>query len=260
MTPFPPIDPLTVTSITETFSSVSVVVTSLIGAVMVARFALLAMQVAGADQYAAVVQDAVLFSFLFKVAISAVTELAGKFEYREMNLPRGVMGEFIDQLRGMTYPISLIVDVVSMSFLYIVRTIFTLVLAVLCSAIPLMLLTEFVFGVRIGVAGIGSTILALILWPVLWNIIGVLAIRLAPSMSETSLSAGVFVFLVQLVQFLSPVLCFILLKSAAPQAAARAAKSFATSGLFSGASFASARWQATKDEPIPRSRSYKGAK
>lgn len=255
MTPFPPIEPATVSAIADTFSKVSVVVTGLIGAVMVARFALLSMRVAGADEYAAVVQDAALFlitialfPFLFKTGISAVTELAGKFEYREMNLSRGVMGEFVDQIKGMNYAFSAIIDITSMSFLYIVRTIFTLLLAILCSAIPLMLLTEFIFGVRIGVAAIGSTILALILWPVLWNIIGLLAIQIAPSQSGTSLAAGVFVFLVQLTQFLSPLICFVLLKSAAPHAVGGTAKSAATSFLTKGAAVGSFAWRSTDDD------------
>ncbi len=234
MMPFPPIDPGTVSAITETFSKVSTVVLGFIGLIMVARFALLALQVAGADEYAQVVQDAAmvlitvsLFPFLFKTGISTVTELAARFSFQEMNVSRGAIGEFIDVMKSYNLVWRVALEISSLSFPYIVRSVFTLLIAVFCSAIPLIVLSEFIFGVRIGVASIGSTILALILWPVLWNLIGLLAIQLAPSFGATSLSNGVFAILVQIAQFVSPLFCFSLLKTAAPQAAGNAAaKSF----------------------------------
>jgi hypothetical protein len=237
MMPFPPIDPGTVSAITETFSRVSAVVMGFVGVVMVARFSLLALQVAGADEYALVVQDAVmvlitisLFPFLFKTGISTVTELAARFDYQEMSVSRGAMGEYIDAMKEYNIVWRVALEISSLSFPYIVRSIFTLLIAVFCSAIPLIVLSEFIFGVRIGVASIGSTILALILWPVLWNLIGLLAIQLAPSFGATSLANGVFAVLVQITQFLSPVFCFSILKTAAPNAAGNAAAKSLSAG------------------------------
>lgn len=229
MTSFPPIDQSTVSAITDTFSKVSTVVMGLMGLVIVARFSLLAIQVGSVDRYAAVVREAVvvlitiaLFPFLLKTSVSAISELASRFEFQSMDMGRGAVDEAFEEVLKSQPALWACAKIVSISFLYLVRTCFTLLLAIMCSAIPLVLLIEFIFGSRIGVATIGSTILALLSWPILWNLIGLLAMQLAPVMTETSVAGAVFSMMVHLIQLLSPLFCFALIKTAAPHAAASA--------------------------------------
>ena len=228
MTSFPPIDPATVEAISATFEKVSTVVMGFIGLVVVARFSLLALQVGSVDQYASVVRDAVmvlitiaLFPYLLKISVSTVAELAAKFEFRAMEMPQGAINQVLEEMMKSEYGLAFIIKMTALGLNYFVRGCFTLLLAILCSAIPLILLIEFIFGARIGVATLGSTILALLCWPILWNLIGLLAIQIAPTVTETSLAAITFSVLVHIVQFASPLFCFALIKTAAPHAAAK---------------------------------------
>lgn len=233
MMPFPPIDQAMISGITDTFSKVSVVVIGLMGMITVARFSMLIVRVAPPDSYAAVLKEAVtvlvaltLFPFVIKIAVSSVSEISQRLSFQAIEMRSGPVSELIDTVYSWNIVLQVLGAIGKVSFQYIVRAIFSLILGVSCAAIPLILLGEFIFGFSMGLHRIGATIFAFLMWPVLWNLLGLLALSMWPSFGDTSLSNFIFYWIVQLAQLFSPLFCASVLRTASPGSVAVVANKF----------------------------------
>ncbi|MBL7687401.1 MAG: hypothetical protein JNJ49_05160 [Bdellovibrionaceae bacterium] len=228
MTPFPPIDSGVLQAVIETFQRVAGIVLGITSAVFIARVALLIVQVEGAHAFADLVRDTVvlllalaIFPFVLKTVVMASAQIASAIRFEAYARSSGAIDNLLGSLKTHVLFVGLLSDIGDITVLHLVRAVFSLLIGLLAVAAPLIFISGYVLGQGIGVAALGSSLLAFALWPVLWNVIGLLSSNLWPSFQSTSLSSIVFSIAVTVLQFFSPLFCLALLRQVAPQSALR---------------------------------------
>lgn len=228
MTAFPPIDSGVLQAVLDTFQRVAGVVLGLTGAVFIARAALLVAQVEGAHAFADLVRETVvlllalaIFPFVLKTVVAGSSQIASLVHFEARARSAGAIDHLLGSLRSQMLFFGLLTDIGDLTIQHLVRSVFSLLIGLLAVAAPLVFVSGYILGQGIGVGALGSSLLAFSLWPVLWNVIGLLSSTLWPSFQETSLSSIVFSLAVTGLQFLSPLFCLALLRQSAPQAALR---------------------------------------
>lgn len=235
MTPFPPIDSGVLQAVLETFQRVAGIVLGITSAVFIARVALLLVQVEGAHAFADLIRDTVVlllalavFPFVLKTVVNGSGQIAKLIHFEAQARSSGAIDNLLGPLKTNMLFLGLLTDIGDLTILHLVRAVFSLLIGLLAVAAPLIFISGYILGQGIGVAALGSSLLAFSLWPVLWNVIGLLSSTLWPSFQGTSLSSIVFSIAVTVLQFLSPLFCLALLRQMAPQAALRSVTGLAS--------------------------------
>jgi hypothetical protein len=233
MTAFPPIDSAVLQAVLETFQRVAGIVLGITSAVFIARVALLIVQVEGSHAFASLVRDTVvlllalaIFPFVLKTVVSGSGQIAELIRFEAHSRSSGPIDNLLGSLKNQMLIFGLISDIGDITIQHLVRSVFSLLIGLLAVAAPLIFISAYILGQGIGVAALGSNLLAFSLWPVLWNVIGLLSSTLWPAFQDTSLSSIVFSIAVTILQFLSPLFCLSLLRQMAPQAALRSVSGF----------------------------------
>lgn len=235
MTAFPPIDSAVLQAVLETFQRVAGIVLGITSAVFIARVALLIVQVEGSHAFADLIRDTValllalaIFPFVLKTIVAASGQIAELVRFEAHARSSGAIDNLLGSLKSQVLMFGLIADIGDITIQHLVRSVFSLLIGLLAVAAPLVFISGYILGQGIGVAALGSNLLAFSLWPVLWNVIGLLSSTLWPAFQDTSLSSIVFSIAVTVLQFLSPLFCLALLRQMAPQAALRSVTGLAS--------------------------------
>lgn len=236
MTTFPPVDQMVLDAVLQTFSKVSTLVIGITGAVFVARAALLIIQVSAPSAYGDLLRDTIalllalsVFPFVLKTVIQTSGELAGLIHFEAMSRSSGAIDQLFEEMGARLPFFGAMIGLGSITIQYLLKAVFSLLVGLLSVAAPLVFISGYVLGTGLGAQALGSSLIALSLWPVLWNTVGLLASMLWPSFQETSLASIVFSFTVLILQFASPFFCLAILRQMAPQAALRGAASLGSS-------------------------------
>jgi hypothetical protein len=226
MTPFPPIDSEMLSAILETYSKVSLIVTGAIGAIFIARTTLLLLSVSSPNSYFELFKETVLLllalnlsPFVLKTVLSSSSEIAGLIRFEPQERIEGPVDGLLASLAENLSFLGVALDIGDLTVKHLVRAVFSLLIGLLSVAAPLIFISGYIFGQGIGVPALGSSLVALSLWPVLWNVIGLLGSTLWPTFQGTSLSSFVFAIAVSALQVLSPFFVVSLLRNAEPQSA-----------------------------------------
>lgn len=223
MNPFLPMGASALEVALAQFGRVSAVVSGLIGVVIMARFVLLLVQVAGAESYGLVLKDAVvyfvaisLFPQLLKVFFEMTGGLALSIALKNpVAEPSVLMSAFENSL--LSFAPKFLRD---MGSLYVAQAAYTLLLSILIAIAPVVIfLSVMVQGV--GVAPYLGAIVTLSLWPLTWNLLGALAAEIQAGFPGSTLAQIALHFVVQLLQFFSPIFSVFLFRSLAPGEAFR---------------------------------------
>jgi hypothetical protein len=79
-----------------------------------------------------------------------------------------------------------------------------------------MLFLSTMLGITQGIGAYFMSFISLSMWPLLWNLLGLLGRELWPHLSTSPIAAVTFWIVIQILQVLSPVFCVILFVSLAP--------------------------------------------
>lgn len=226
MTQFPPIDPEMLTAVLATYSKVSLIVTGVIGAIFIARTTLLLITVSGPEAYGELFKETVIIlfalkisPFLLKTVLGASSEIASLIHFESQSRTTGPIDGLLGSLTESLSFLGVIADLGNITIQHLVRSVFSLLIGLLAIVAPLIFVSNYLLGQSSGAQTLGVSLLALSLWPVLWNVIGLLGSTLWPTFQGTSLSSFVFSVAVLILQTLSPLFTVSLLRSSDPKAA-----------------------------------------
>lgn len=226
MMAFPPLDPLMLDAVLTTFDHVSKVVMGLVGALFIVRCALLIALVESAESFFQLFKETLtlllaltIFPHAFKALVSGTGELAGLIQFTEQTRELGAIDEFFVAMAQTFSWISFLSELGDLAVFHVIRSVYSILVGLLAVASPLIFISGYLTGRGIGVSQVSTMILAMCLWPTLWNAIGFLGSTLWAQFQSSSLSSLIFSIVVLILQVFSPFFCLSLLKDLRPQAA-----------------------------------------
>ncbi len=235
---FPPLDPSMMDAVLNTFGIVAKAVTGVIGALFIVRSALLLVSMESAESFFALFRETLtlllaltIFPHAFKILVSGTGELAGLIRFEEQTRELGAIDEFFAAIAQAIPWISFLNELGSLAVYHVIRAIYSVLIGLLAVASPLIFISGYLTGRGIGVSQVSTMILALCLWPTLWNVIGLLGSKLWLQFQGSSLSSLIFSIVVLVLQIFSPLFCLSLLRDLRPQAAFGAAARFGTATM-----------------------------
>jgi len=169
-----------------------------------------------------------VFPFVLKTVVAASGQISSLIHFEARSRSLGAIDNLLGTFETNMVLIGLLADIGDLTIQHLVRAVYSLLIGLLAIAAPVVFVSGYVLGQGIGVSAVGSSLLAFTLWPVLWNVIGLLSSTLWPSFQATSLSSIVFSIAVTVLQFLSPLFAVVLLRQLAPQAAIRSVTGIAS--------------------------------
>ncbi len=219
---FTPIDSAMLDAALSVFRKVSGVSSGFVATIFVARITLLVASVASVEAYGKLFKDIAfffiaitLFPQVFKIVVSSVGTLSASVGSQAVASGGGATAtdELMLAMMAQMPILGFLVDVLPLSITYIAQSIFSIIIGLLCAIAPVMFLSHLISGSLVGLQQFLSTLIILCLWPVLWNVLGLLRHELAPTISQTSLGSFCFAIVVQVLQLISPLVCMPLFKS-----------------------------------------------
>lgn len=225
MTPFIPMDAGTLAVSIGHFQRVAGITSVLIGVILVSRIALLTVTFGTAQSYGAAFRDTLtylvalsIFPALLRVAVDVAGSLALAISFETVNQQAGLIDSFFDSMKDGSGLLTIVIELGKYGVVYIARAIYTLLLAILIAIGPVVLLLSTLVNGS-GVLVYFNAIGILLLWPVVWNLLGALAVEISKSNGQSSFGLYCFWFVVQLLQFLSPLFSVFIVRSLAPSEA-----------------------------------------
>ena len=221
MNPFLPMEPSALSSALSQFGHVSTVASSVVGLIVLAKLVFLLIIVSPAEKYGSVIRDVVtyfavisVFPLLVTALIHTTGDIALQLNFQSAEPPPGTIGAYFQALESKMPFFMMFSDLGKLSVLHIARAIYTVLISLLIAIGPIVILTS----VLINGSGVGSFVTALVtlsLWPVTWNLLGVLSTEIYRNSSMTSLGQFCFWLVVETLQLFSPIFSVFLLKSLA---------------------------------------------
>jgi hypothetical protein len=238
MMAFPPLDPSMMEAVLNTFGIVAKAATGLIGALFIVRSALLLVSMESAESYFMLFKETLtlllaltIFPHAFRILVSGTGELAGLIRVESQMRELGAIDEFFSAISQAIPWISFLNELGSLAVYHVIRAVYSVLIGLLAVASPLVFISAYLTGRGIGVSQVSTMILAMCLWPTLWNVIGLLGSKLWLQFQGSSLSSLIFSIVVLVLQIFSPLFCLSLLRDLRPQAAISAAARIGTATM-----------------------------
>lgn len=235
---FPPLDPSMMDAVLNTFGIVAKAATGLIGALFIVRSTLLLVSMEGAESYFMLFKETLtlllaltIFPHAFRILVSGTGELAGLIRFESQTRELGAIDEFFAAISQAIPWISFLNELGSLAVYHVIRAVYSVLIGLLAVASPLIFISGYLTGRGIGVSQVSTMILALCLWPTLWNVIGLLGSKLWLQFQASSLSSLIFSIVILVLQIFSPLFCLSLLRDLRPQAAFGAAARIGTATM-----------------------------
>lgn len=219
---FQPIDSSMLDAALLVFRKVSSISTGFVATIFVARLSILVVSVAAVEAYGKLLRDMAfffiaisLFPQVFRIVVSSVGVLSstvGSQAVVSSGSPTAT-DELLQATKAQMPILGFMIDILPLSITYIAQSIFSIIIGLLCAIAPVIFLSHLISGSLLGLQQFLSTLIILCLWPVLWNVLGLLRHELAPTISQTSLGSFCFAIVIQCLQLVSPLLCIPLFKS-----------------------------------------------
>ncbi len=221
MSPFLPMSPVLLDTSLKEFSHVAGIISGLVGLIMVARFVLLLIQVSGSEEYAAVLRDALIFFIsislfppLMRALVSTTSHLAFAIQFDSVEVKSGTLASYFKAIEDRIPLVGLVSDLGHSSVLHMARGAYSLLLSILIAIGPVVIFTaRLIFANTL--QPYVTSILILSLWPVTWNLLGSLALKISKGFESTSIGQFCFWLIVDILQLLSPIFSAYLFKNLA---------------------------------------------
>lgn len=223
MNSFDPMNQVVLEASLGLFSKVSLMVTALVGLVFTMRLTFLVLRVASAYEYGALFGDTVkylglsqLFPYLVKLILSVASGLAAKVSFVAPSDVQMKIESFVREVFGEFVLFNVVGKIGDIAITLLCQSFYSVLLALLLAIAPIMLFLSTMLGITQGIGAYFMSFISLSMWPLLWNLLGVLGRELWPHISSSPIAAVSFWIVIQILQVLSPVFCIVLFVSLAP--------------------------------------------
>ncbi len=202
------------------FSQTSVVISSFVAVVFIMRTVFLSTTLAGPGEYGALFKDLIaffgllaLFPMLIKLMLSSVALLAVKISYTKVEGVQSTLEHFLSQIDGSSVLFEVIGKIGDIAIEIFVQSVYSVLISIMLAAAPIFIFTTTILKLSTGLQAYFQSLLAMALWPVLWNLFGVLGKALWPHFQESPIRTVIFWGVIQILQLLSPIFCISLFRS-----------------------------------------------
>ncbi|MDG0816484.1 hypothetical protein [Bdellovibrio svalbardensis] len=184
------------------------------------RTVFLSATISGAHEYSALFKDVItffgliaLFPMLIKLLLGSVAILSAKISYTQIDGVQSTLEKFLKELNGDSVIFEVLGKIGDIAIQIFVQSIYSVLIAVLLAVAPVFIFTSTILKLSNGIQAYFQSLLAMALWPVLWNLLGVLGKALWPHFQESPIRTVIFWGVIQLLQLLSPIFCIVLFRS-----------------------------------------------
>ncbi|WP_374035785.1 hypothetical protein ACES2I_08870 [Bdellovibrio bacteriovorus] len=223
MNSFDPMNQVVLEASLGLFSKVSLMVTALVGLVFTMRLTFMVLRVASSYEYGALFGDTVkylglsqLFPYLVKLILSVASGLAAKVSFVAPSDVQMKIESFVREVFGEFVLFNVLGKIGDIAITLLCQSFYSVLLALLLAIAPIMLFLSTMLGITQGIGAYFISFISLSMWPLLWNLLGVLGRELWPHISSSPIAAVSFWIVIQILQVLSPVFCIVLFVSLAP--------------------------------------------
>ncbi len=223
MAPFLPMNLIVLEASLSLFANVSILVTGLVGLLFTMRLTLLIVRTAGAYEYGALIGDTVkylglthIFPYLVRVTLSVLGSLAQKVSFVPAPEAKSQVESFIREMFSEFVLFNILARIGDVAISLLCQSFYSILLALLLAITPVMLFLSTMLGITQGIGAYFMSFISLGMWPLLWNLLGLLGRELWPHLSASPVAAVSFWVVIQVLQVLSPVFCIVLFVSLAP--------------------------------------------
>lgn len=209
-----PMDPMVLAASLEVFKKVAMLVSTLVACAFIFRLIMLQVSFAPASDYAETVKDTVsffalvaAFPMLVKILMDACAALANSISYLPPSDAQIEVENMIKSVFGGETFLWIVAKFLDFILVQMAGGFYTLCLAITLGAAPIIIFMNTILGLSTGLRPFFTTLISFSLYPVLWNIIGLLGKQVWPYMKSQPMSASIFWVTVQILQLFSPFFC-----------------------------------------------------
>ncbi len=220
MTPFLPMNELILSSSLTLFTKVATIVTGGISVLFMMRLCFLVVKVSPAEEYGDLIQDCVYFlgvtaiyPVILKLIVFGLGDLAYKISFIPVESSQRALHDFLERMFS-DFPMFVVFGKIGDIFILgVANSIYSALMSLLIASGPIFILLGTMLNLQTGIKSYFGLIICLNLWPVMWNLLGQLSIQMSGIFHESPVTSVCFVFVVQVLQLLSPIFSFTLFKS-----------------------------------------------
>lgn len=220
MIPFLPMNEAVLNGSLALFSKVSTLIIGLVSVIFTMRVAFLVVRVSPASDYADLLKDTVIFlgflgiyPILLKLIVFGIGDLATQVSYSPNESAQKSIQGFVDRM-FMDFPILMVSgrigDLIIGAF---AQSIYTALISLFVATAPIFIFLTTMLNIQSGIKSYFHILIALSLWPLMWNILGQLALNVGNQFQDAPVSSLCFWLVIQGLQFLSPIFTFGLIKN-----------------------------------------------
>lgn len=222
MIPMTPIHAEAIDVVLRYFQDVCFIMSALVAILFTARTLMTFLTFGNVGAYGELVTDALeyfvlisLFPPLFRITAEIIGDLSTRLYFQTSLIEPDIISTLI-----LHNPYVLaFVKLVPIAVNYIAQTLSVISVAVLVGVGPLLILLNTLLDFNRGTSLYFSSLLSFMLWPVVWNMLGLLAVDIWDSYKGSTFYGVIFWFVVVCVQIFSPFFCIYLLQTMKPDEA-----------------------------------------
>jgi len=220
MNAFLPVSEMVLLSGLSLFTKVSALVSSFVIVIFFMRMAFLVIKISPAQDYGKLIYDVVfylsltsLFPILIKLIVFGIGDLAARISYLSPEQAQVDLINFADKLLSSS-PVLMIGVKAGFYFIQaIAHSIYTALFSLFIAAAPIFIFLSTILDIQNGLKSFFGVIISLSLWPILWNLLGQLALAVGSQFHDSPISSVCFWFVILVLQLLSPLFTLSLFKN-----------------------------------------------
>lgn len=199
----------------ELFSKVSLIISSFVAVVFAMRVAVLVIRISPPSEYGSLLQSIVgyfgitaVYPTLIKLIVCTSGMIASKVSFAPVDEAQSAILNFVERMFS---DYSVVVWSGKIGFLLIqglAFSIFTALISLFIATAPVFIFLSTMLDIQSGIRQYFGIIIALSLWPVLWNILGQLSIHVGSEFKDAPVSSVCFWCVIMLLQLISPLFAY----------------------------------------------------
>lgn len=220
MNAFMPISEMVLLSGLNLFAKVSAIASGFVAVLFFMRMAFLVVKISPAQEYGTLIFDVAfylglisLFPIVTKLIVFGIGAFAEKISYLPPEQAQTDLIDFADKLLSAT-PVLMVTIKAGFHFIQaIAYSIYTALISLFIAAAPVFIFMSTVLDIQNGLKAFFGMLISLSLWPVLWNLLGQLALTVGSQIQESPISSVCFWLVILTLQLLSPLFTLSLFKN-----------------------------------------------
>lgn len=220
MNAFMPISEVVLAGGTSLFLKVSGIVSGFVAVIFFMRMTMLVVKISPAPEYGKLIFDVVfylglisLFPIIAKLIVFGIGNLAEKITYLPPDQAQNELIDFADKLLSAS-PVLMITIKAGFHFVQAIAfSVYTALISLFIAAAPIFIFMSTILEIQNGLKAFFGMLISLSLWPVLWNLLGQLALTVGSQIHESPISSVCFWLVILTLQLLSPLFALSLFKN-----------------------------------------------